>query len=61
LLQIVGYRLGTGPHIIEGEVLGDNRPSSSDSRQGWLVPEKNIIGRAEFIYWPVKRLRFINE
>jgi len=33
-------------------VLGDNRPSSSDSRQGWLVPEKNIIGLAWFSYWP---------
>jgi signal peptidase I len=25
-------------------VLGDNRPNSSDSRQGWLVPRENIIG-----------------
>src|SRR3990172_4215565 len=26
-------------------VLGDNRQNSSDSRQGWLVPAENIIGR----------------
>lgn len=25
-------------------VLGDNRPNSSDSRQGWLVPTENITG-----------------
>jgi signal peptidase I len=28
-------------------VLGDNRPNSSDSRQGWLVPDENIVGRVE--------------
>ena len=26
-------------------VLGDNRQNSSDSRQGWLVPIENILGR----------------
>ena len=41
-------------------VLGDNSASSHDSRFWGFVPEANIIGRAEFIYWPVKRLRFIN-
>lgn len=49
-------------HIL---VLGDNRPESCDSHQ-WegapprpqsdpFVPEENIIGQAEFIYWPVSR------
>ncbi len=28
-------------------VLGDNRPNSSDSRQGWFVPKENIIGLAQ--------------
>lgn len=32
-------------------VLGDNRQNSSDSRQGWLVPEENIIGKALVTYW----------
>jgi len=32
-------------------VLGDNRQNSSDSRQGWFVPEENIIGKALITYW----------
>ena len=26
-------------------VMGDNRQNSSDSREGWLVPAENIVGR----------------
>ncbi|MBI3618366.1 MAG: signal peptidase I [Candidatus Omnitrophica bacterium] len=49
--------------VPEGQVyvLGDNSGSSHDSRFWGFVPERNIIGRAEFIYWPVTRLRFVNE
>ncbi len=49
--------------VPEGQVyvLGDNSGSSHDSRFWGFVPEKNIVGRAEFVYWPVNRLRFINE
>ncbi len=32
-------------------VLGDNRQNSSDSRQGWLVPKENIVGKALITYW----------
>lgn len=32
-------------------VLGDNRQNSSDSRQGWLVPQENIVGKALITYW----------
>ena len=32
-------------------VMGDNRQNSSDSRQGWLVPEENMIGKALITYW----------
>jgi signal peptidase I len=32
-------------------VMGDNRQNSSDSRQGWLVPKENIIGKALITYW----------
>jgi len=39
--------------------LGDNSGSSSDSRFWGFVPHENIIGRAEMIYWPFSRMRFI--
>ncbi len=40
-------------------VLGDNSASSKDSRYWGFVPQKDLIGRAEFIYWPLTRLRVI--
>ena len=40
-------------------VLGDNSGSSSDSRFWGFVPQENVIGRAEMIYWPFSRMRFI--
>lgn len=36
-------------------VLGDHRSVSSDSRGGWFVPRKNIIGKAVLRFWPVTR------
>ena len=47
--------------VPEGKVfvLGDNSASSSDGRVWGFVPFENIIGRAELIYWPFNRMRFI--
>ena len=42
-------------------VLGDNSRSSQDSPYWGFVPESNVIGRAEFIYWPFNRMRFLNQ
>jgi len=40
-------------------VLGDNSASSHDSRYWGFISEQEIIGRAEVIYWPPTRLRFL--
>ncbi len=32
--------------------LGDNSYNSSDSRYWGIVPERNVIGRGFFLYWP---------
>lgn len=41
-------------------VLGDNSPNSRDSRYWGFVPENNLIGRAEFIWWPLTRIHTIH-
>lgn len=40
-------------------VLGDNSASSRDSRYWGFVPEKNIIGKAVLVYWPINRMRIL--
>lgn len=40
-------------------VLGDNRQNSDDSRFFGYVPRANIIGKVEFIYWPLTDLRSV--
>jgi len=40
-------------------VLGDNSASSQDSRYWGFVPEKNILGQAMIVYWPLQRVRII--
>lgn len=41
--------------VPEGDyfVLGDNRNASSDSHTWSFLPQENIVGRAEIIYFPV--------
>ncbi len=53
---------GVSPvHMGRGEyfMLGDNSVNSKDSRVWKFVPEKNLIGRAFFVFWPPSGMRII--
>ena len=41
-------------------VLGDNRGRSNDSRTWGPVPEKNVLGKAWFVYWPLSELHLVD-
>ncbi|MRH42240.1 signal peptidase I [Aquibacillus halophilus] len=42
-------------------VLGDNRGNSTDSRVLGLISTDQIVGKTNLIYWPVDRIRILNE
>ena len=53
----------TGSWVVpEGQlfVLGDNRNNSSDSHAWGMVPLTSVIGKAEFIYFPVAHWKMLH-
>ena len=40
-------------------VMGDNRPFSSDSREWGFLSKSKIIGKSQFVYWPINTIRWI--
>ena len=40
-------------------MLGDNSRNSNDSRVWKFVPEKNIVGKAFLVFWPLNTIKFI--
>ena len=50
------FKLGEGEYFM----MGDNSPSSFDSRSWGVVKESSLIGSAFFVFWPLHRWRFIN-
>ncbi len=40
-------------------VLGDNRTNSTDSRKLGLVSLEQILGKAQFVYWPLQDFGFV--
>ena len=41
-------------------VMGDNRNDSNDSRYIGQIPLKNLVGRAEVVFFPLSRWQFFN-
>jgi len=73
-MQAQGLQYNTrSHHLVDGKieevtvpedhvfVLGDNRPNSKDSR--WdsvgFIPMDEIVGRADVVFWPLTKFRFI--
>ncbi|MCZ6690543.1 MAG: signal peptidase I [Planctomycetota bacterium] len=47
------YRVRSGEYV----VLGDNSPSSKDSRYIGAVPAENFVGKAVLVFWPISPWR----
>lgn len=53
-----------GPFVIPENnyfMMGDNRGNSQDSRFWGFLPKQRVIGRANFMFWPISRINILND
>jgi len=53
-----------GPFVIPEDnyfMMGDNRCNSADSRFWGVLDKKRIIGRANFMFWPIDRINILKD
>lgn len=53
-----------GPFVIPERhyfMMGDNRGNSQDSRFWGFLPKERIIGRANFMFWPISRINVLKD
>jgi signal peptidase I len=55
------YHLRPAVYLVQPDsyfAAGDNSTNSSDSRDGWQVAKRYLLGKAAFVYWPLWPGRF---